>query len=211
MSYYRIGARYYDADIGMWISPDPARQHFSPYTYGSNNPVNRVDPDGRNDIIVGPITLDGRTGSSVYPYTYLGDNQKPLSYEAFHDQLGARGLTPDGMSKIASTYWGLYTMWLPFVDMAKSIIGASIKMGIGEANAGQTAVATGNAVAQEVHGGLYTGMVKGASPAVNIAAQFFDWGVGLLLDEGETYINQGLEGNQEIVIPYDININGEDD
>ena len=30
----------------MWISPDPARQFHSPYSYGSN-PVNGIDPDGK--------------------------------------------------------------------------------------------------------------------------------------------------------------------
>lgn len=34
----------------MWLSPDPCRQHHSLYTYGSNNPINRVDPDGCADI-----------------------------------------------------------------------------------------------------------------------------------------------------------------
>jgi RHS repeat-associated protein len=40
-----FGARYYDPELGMWISPDPARQFASPYAY-SPNPVNSVDPDG---------------------------------------------------------------------------------------------------------------------------------------------------------------------
>ena len=42
---YYFGARYYDADIGMWISPDPERQFFNLYAYGSN-PVSGVDDDG---------------------------------------------------------------------------------------------------------------------------------------------------------------------
>jgi RHS repeat-associated protein len=44
-----FGARYYDADIGMWISPDPKRQFASPYLYAGNgfNPVNGVDADGK--------------------------------------------------------------------------------------------------------------------------------------------------------------------
>jgi RHS repeat-associated protein len=28
-----FGARYYDADFGVWTSPDPDGQYFSPYTY----------------------------------------------------------------------------------------------------------------------------------------------------------------------------------
>lgn len=47
-----FGARYYDADIGLWTSVDPMRQHWSGYTYGSNNPINRVDPDGNLDELL---------------------------------------------------------------------------------------------------------------------------------------------------------------
>lgn len=45
-----FGARYLDPMLGLWRSVDAARQHFSPYLYGSNNPVNRFDPDGLEDI-----------------------------------------------------------------------------------------------------------------------------------------------------------------
>ena len=47
-----FGARYYDADLGLWISPDPARQFYNPYLYAGNNynPVNGIDPDG-NQLI----------------------------------------------------------------------------------------------------------------------------------------------------------------
>lgn len=42
-----FGARYYDADLGLWISPDPAREFHSPYAY-SPDPINGIDPDGRD-------------------------------------------------------------------------------------------------------------------------------------------------------------------
>ncbi len=45
-----FGARYLDPMLGMWISVDAARQHFSPYTYGSNNPIARIDPNGNADL-----------------------------------------------------------------------------------------------------------------------------------------------------------------
>ncbi len=44
-----FGARYLDPMLGLWTSVDAVRQHFSPYTYGSNNPVMRIDPDGNQD------------------------------------------------------------------------------------------------------------------------------------------------------------------
>lgn len=43
-----FGARYYDADLSVWISPDPVRQYHSPYTYCGGDPTNCVDKDGRD-------------------------------------------------------------------------------------------------------------------------------------------------------------------
>ncbi len=43
-----FGARYYDPEIGVWLSHDPAGQFNNPYGYGGNgcNPVVYVDPNG---------------------------------------------------------------------------------------------------------------------------------------------------------------------
>ena len=35
----------------MWVSVDAKRQHYSPYVYGSNNPIVRIDPDGNTDML----------------------------------------------------------------------------------------------------------------------------------------------------------------
>jgi len=54
---YYFGARYYDADLRLWISPDPARQYPSSYTYCGNNPLSCIDKDGRwgSPIDYGPV------------------------------------------------------------------------------------------------------------------------------------------------------------
>ncbi len=44
---YHFGARMYDPDLAMWISPDPAGQYNSPYTYCGNTPITCVDKDGK--------------------------------------------------------------------------------------------------------------------------------------------------------------------
>lgn len=45
-----FGARHYDSQLGRWHVPDPASQHKNPYMALRNDPVNRIDPDGRKDI-----------------------------------------------------------------------------------------------------------------------------------------------------------------
>jgi RHS repeat-associated protein len=48
---YYYGARYYDARISMFYGVDPHAENYypiSPYAYVANNPIIRIDPDGRD-------------------------------------------------------------------------------------------------------------------------------------------------------------------
>lgn len=53
---YYFGARWYDPELGMWISPDPAGQFHNPYAY-SSNPVMYTDPDGRFLWIIAIVAI----------------------------------------------------------------------------------------------------------------------------------------------------------
>ena len=49
---YDFGARTYDPQLARWFSVDPMahlREWVSPYNFVQNNPINRIDPDGRLD------------------------------------------------------------------------------------------------------------------------------------------------------------------
>jgi RHS repeat-associated protein len=83
---YYYGARYYDPKTSIWLSVDPLAEKYpgiSPYAYVANNPLNYIDPDGR-DI----IPVHG-TWSSIKTWGNLGGITK-ASNNLFRDnQLGA--------------------------------------------------------------------------------------------------------------------------
>jgi RHS repeat-associated protein len=45
------GARFYDPDIGSFLTHDPATQFASPYSYGGGDPVNWTDPGGAEFVL----------------------------------------------------------------------------------------------------------------------------------------------------------------
>jgi RHS repeat-associated protein len=48
-----FGARYYDSRIARWMSVDPLAGKYldiAPYVYTHDNPINRLDPDGKGDL-----------------------------------------------------------------------------------------------------------------------------------------------------------------
>ncbi len=43
---YKMGARYYQPELGRWTQPDPSGQDANTYLYVGANPVNFIDPSG---------------------------------------------------------------------------------------------------------------------------------------------------------------------
>ncbi len=51
--YNYYGARYYSDRLGIWLSVDPPADKYpglSPYAYCANNPIMRIDPDGKQAV-----------------------------------------------------------------------------------------------------------------------------------------------------------------
>ena len=85
---YNFGARMYDARLGRFLSGDPSAAKYSamtPYNAMFNNPINVIDPDGRDGIYIvfpdyeadgypmtghaGILLIDNKTGLTKY-YEY---------------------------------------------------------------------------------------------------------------------------------------------
>ncbi len=92
LGYLDYGARMYDQSLGRWFTTDPLSEKYyglSPYVYCGNNPLNMIDPDGRDAVYItfpdykisafgkqwsnlghaGVLLIDNKTGITKY-YEY---------------------------------------------------------------------------------------------------------------------------------------------
>ena len=90
---YDYGARHYDATIGQFTTMDPLCEkyyHISPYAYCGGNPVNAVDPDGRDwyrSSVTGYYYWFNYNLNNEN-YTYIGEAGSLLgSYEKYINQI----------------------------------------------------------------------------------------------------------------------------
>jgi RHS repeat-associated protein len=73
-------ARMYDPIIGRWLSMDPSGQYASPYLGMGNNPLNGIDPDGRDwyevdgEIVWFSVSGDFTDNAGNF-YQSLGSNE----------------------------------------------------------------------------------------------------------------------------------------
>jgi RHS repeat-associated protein len=105
-----FGNRIYDSRLGRYLSIDPLyakHADMAPYHHASNNPVNRIDPDGNDDIHFHYATRtifmpDGRGGSKphtqAYSWATVVKNNLPNTFAVHHhsiniNQNGDRGST----------------------------------------------------------------------------------------------------------------------
>jgi len=195
-SYYRIGARYYDSDIGGWVSVDPMRQFASPYAT-SGNLINNVDKDGRTEASAGPLQIHG--GSTGYSIA-KSEGSSPFSTRTDYYPLW---FTPNAASWISNTYFSLFTMLRPYVDVAWSLFNIVTT----DMSDKQNRIRTLNVVTQGTQGRLFN-LVPDKYYAISTA---IDWTLGTFYWNPATeYTAIKSDGTTYVTMPeVDIN-SGED-
>ena len=77
---YDFGGRVYDPRLGRWLSVDPKTSKYtswSPYNFGIDNPVNVIDPDGQDIILLIWATVDGDPGhAAIAVRNYTTEREK---------------------------------------------------------------------------------------------------------------------------------------
>jgi RHS repeat-associated protein len=112
-----FGARYYLADIGMWLSTDPLADKYAnvtPYSYCLSNPVNFTDPFGLEPWPIwqrlaswmglsNRVTIEQAQAGKVKPGQYVIDNNgRRFNYEA-----DKRWYNESNTSDNAQSGWGM--------------------------------------------------------------------------------------------------------
>jgi RHS repeat-associated protein len=102
--YSYFGARYYDADISVWLSVDPLSDKYpsmSAYMYCAGNPVMLVDPDGRevkyNSLIDRVFVALAFVFDSRFRENYKILKRSEETYMYRHNNQGNSSLTTDGV------------------------------------------------------------------------------------------------------------------
>jgi RHS repeat-associated protein len=102
LTYY--GARYYDNQLGMWLSVDamamsPHNMPLTPYHFSANNPVNIIDPDGNDwEITTTRNENDELVINMKYTVAVINSSSKDIDMQQFAESYKSQMESSYGMS-----------------------------------------------------------------------------------------------------------------
>ena len=98
-------ARFYDYQLGRWMSPDPLAEKFmysTPYAFADNNPIRYNDPDGR-EFTEGAQKLVDRYNREIQ--SRIEGNNKQIAN--LQGQIGGGGLSDNKVARLNGRIGGL--------------------------------------------------------------------------------------------------------
>jgi RHS repeat-associated protein len=103
---YNYGARFYDPMVSGWLSVDPLAEKYpgwSAFNYVMNNPVNFIDPDGKEIIIVLARNSKGGIAEQV---RYSGGNLYTMNGQIYKGKNWFAKIIKNGLNDVkkADTY-----------------------------------------------------------------------------------------------------------
>jgi len=183
---YNYGARFYDPEIGRFITADTIvqapydPQSLNRYVYCRNNPINYVDP----------------TGHSWFSKTF-----KKLFNEV-GNLLGAGGFSVPGWPFLNSftiaLFGGIYTNnWSPLISVASSSIGALAGAGIAVAFSSPFLGTVGGAFTGGFAAGAGNAAYQGADLSQSLKSGSISGGIAAGIAIAGYGLSKGLEGIEE--------------
>lgn len=117
---YYFGARYYDKSLGRWITPDPKSlpsdlrlkhpQSLNPYVYCWNNPLRRIDKDGKEAFSLGVVTYfaigAGTAVTSDILISSLIAGKSPVAYIKSEEYTIKRFFVTAGIEAVTGAAFG---------------------------------------------------------------------------------------------------------
>lgn len=82
LKWYDYGARWYDPLLVNWNRPDPSHKEYypwSPYAYCGDNPMNAVDPDGRESLLIIWASTQQRYGHAAFAIQNYTEKYEPMN------------------------------------------------------------------------------------------------------------------------------------
>ena len=103
---YYFNQRYYDPEIGRFLTEDPANQAFNPYLYCGNNPLMYTDPDGEWFWALVAVMFQSAVTSGLTSAVYQQITTGRINTQSVLNAMGSGALSGGLMNAVGGMFPG---------------------------------------------------------------------------------------------------------